>query len=180
MLSSRAVGRSENSGEPVLCGGHNLPPLVVIGLTDLSKYAMAPSAPGTTGQVGIQLRYFHVYKRWWFLYHSSKNIWVSSYVYYILIFFITYMWNDRNVIASYSISLSNVKSQSFWLLQIRNMKDSRGILQKDFVIYEWFLLDFGLVFTWYTHSLSIRNALIRNDPSNSSIIRNNNPLNFSK
>ena len=32
----------------------------------------------------------------------------------------------------------------------------------------------------YTHSLSIRNALIRNDPSNSLIIRNNNPLNFSK
>ena len=29
------------------------------------------------------------------------------------------------------------------------MKDSRGILQKDFVIYASFLLDFGLVFTWY-------------------------------
>ena len=28
----RAVGRSENSGLPILFGGHNLPPLVEIGL----------------------------------------------------------------------------------------------------------------------------------------------------
>ena len=37
---------------PVLFGGHNLSPLVEIGLTDLSKSvgAMAPTAPpGTTG-----------------------------------------------------------------------------------------------------------------------------------
>ena len=37
---------------PVLFGGHNLPPLVEIGLTDLPKFggAMAPPAPpGTTG-----------------------------------------------------------------------------------------------------------------------------------
>ena len=48
----RAVGRSENPGVPVLFGGHNLPPLVEIGLTDLPKTggAMAPLAPpGTTG-----------------------------------------------------------------------------------------------------------------------------------
>ena len=48
----RAVGRSENPGVPVLFGGHHLPPLVEIGLTDLpkSRGAMAPSAPpGTTG-----------------------------------------------------------------------------------------------------------------------------------
>ena len=32
----------------------------------------------------------------------------------------------------------------------------------------------------YAHSLSIKNSLIRNDPSNPSIIRNNNPLIFSK
>ena len=32
-----AVGRSENPGVPVLFGGHNLPPLVEIGLIDLSK-----------------------------------------------------------------------------------------------------------------------------------------------
>ena len=51
-LSSRAVGRSENLGVPVLFGGHNLPPLVEIGLTDRPKFggAMAPPAPpGTTG-----------------------------------------------------------------------------------------------------------------------------------
>ena len=34
----RAVGRSENPGVPVLYGGHNLPPLVEIRLTDLPKF----------------------------------------------------------------------------------------------------------------------------------------------
>ena len=51
MTQHRAVGRSENPGVPVLFGGHNLPPLVEIGLTDLPKSggAMAPPAPpGTT------------------------------------------------------------------------------------------------------------------------------------
>ena len=33
----RAVGRSENPGVPLLFGGHNLPHLVEIGLTDLPK-----------------------------------------------------------------------------------------------------------------------------------------------
>ena len=33
----RALGRSENPGVPVLFGGHDLPPLVEIGLTDLPK-----------------------------------------------------------------------------------------------------------------------------------------------
>ena len=33
----RAVGRSENPGVPVLFDGHNLPPLVEIGLTHLPK-----------------------------------------------------------------------------------------------------------------------------------------------
>ena len=48
----RTVERSENPEVPVLFGGHNLPPLVEIGLTDLPKSvgAMAPPAPpGTTG-----------------------------------------------------------------------------------------------------------------------------------
>ena len=51
-LDLRAVGRSENPGVPVLFVGHNLAPLVEIGLTDLPKSggAMAPPAPaGTTG-----------------------------------------------------------------------------------------------------------------------------------
>ena len=41
------VGRSENPGVPVLFGGHSLPPLVEIGLTDLPKSggAMAPRHP---------------------------------------------------------------------------------------------------------------------------------------
>ena len=36
-LHSRAVGRSENPGVPVLFCGHNIPPLVETGLTDLPK-----------------------------------------------------------------------------------------------------------------------------------------------
>ena len=51
-LLLKAVGGSENSGVTVLFGGHNLPPLVKIGLTDFSKFggATAPLAPpGTTG-----------------------------------------------------------------------------------------------------------------------------------
>ena len=46
VLQFRAVGRSENLGVPVLFGGHNLPPLVEIGLTDLPKFGGA-STPGT-------------------------------------------------------------------------------------------------------------------------------------
>ena len=60
MDSIRAVGRSENPGVPVLLGGHNLPPLVEIGLTDLPKIggAMAPPAPpGTTGLIAYTLRF---------------------------------------------------------------------------------------------------------------------------
>ena len=33
----RAAGRSENMGVPVILGGHNLPLLVEIGLTDLQS-----------------------------------------------------------------------------------------------------------------------------------------------
>ena len=42
----RAVGRSENLGVPVLFGGHNLPPLVEIGLTYLHKSGGTPGTPG--------------------------------------------------------------------------------------------------------------------------------------
>ena len=48
----RAVGKSENPEVPVLFGGHNLPTLVEIGLTDLTKSGGAlvpPAPPGTTG-----------------------------------------------------------------------------------------------------------------------------------
>ena len=46
-FNHRAVGRSKNPGVPVLLGGHNLPPLVEIGLTDLQKSGGAPPS-GTT------------------------------------------------------------------------------------------------------------------------------------
>ena len=42
--SNRAIGRSENLGVPVLFVGHNLPPLVEIGLTDLPKSGDAGGA----------------------------------------------------------------------------------------------------------------------------------------
>ena len=44
---SKNLGQTENPGVPVLFGGHNLPHLVEIGLTDLPKSggAMAPPAP---------------------------------------------------------------------------------------------------------------------------------------
>ena len=51
MCYFRAVGRSVNPEGPVLFDGHNLSPLVEIGLTDLPKSggAIAPPAPpGTT------------------------------------------------------------------------------------------------------------------------------------
>ena len=54
-IMRRAVGRSENLGVPVVMWGHNLPPLVEIGLTDVPKSggAMAsPAPPGTTGLHG--------------------------------------------------------------------------------------------------------------------------------
>ena len=43
----RAVARSENPGGHIVLGGDNVPPLVEIGLTDLSKSggAQAPPAP---------------------------------------------------------------------------------------------------------------------------------------
>ena len=49
----RAVGRSEDPEVPVLFGGHNLPPLVEIGVTALPKSWGAttpPASPGTTLQ----------------------------------------------------------------------------------------------------------------------------------
>ena len=48
VLHSRAVGRYENPGLPVLFGGHNLPPLVEIGLTDLLESGGAISHPPGT------------------------------------------------------------------------------------------------------------------------------------
>ena len=38
---------------PVVIGGHNLSPLVEIGLTDLPKSVAHPAHPGTTGLLSI-------------------------------------------------------------------------------------------------------------------------------
>jgi hypothetical protein len=68
----RAVGISENPGVPVLFGGHNLPHLVEIGLTDLPKSVAPPAPPGTTGlmllfpgtnPIKVPASWFHYYQR---------------------------------------------------------------------------------------------------------------------
>ena len=51
--TNKAVERSENPGLPVLFGGHNLPPLVEIGLTD--PWHPRPAPPGTPGLVHLYL-----------------------------------------------------------------------------------------------------------------------------
>ena len=51
LFHHRAIGRSENPGVPVLFCGHNLPPLVEIGLTDL------PKVPGDDTPVSPQPTY---------------------------------------------------------------------------------------------------------------------------
>ena len=50
MNDNRAVARSENLGGHVILGGDNVPPLVEIGLTDLTKTGrgnMPPCPPGS-------------------------------------------------------------------------------------------------------------------------------------
>jgi hypothetical protein len=51
----RAVARSKNPGGLVVLGGDNVPPLVEIGLTDLTKTggAKAPQAPPGDGPVWV-------------------------------------------------------------------------------------------------------------------------------
>ena len=48
---TRDVRRSENLGVPVVMVGHNLSPLVEIGLTDLPNFGCAMAHPGTTALV---------------------------------------------------------------------------------------------------------------------------------
>ena len=50
----RAVRRSEYPGVPILAGGHNLTPLVEIGLTDLPKSGGATAPPAPIGATGLQ------------------------------------------------------------------------------------------------------------------------------
>ena len=84
---TRAVGRSENPGVPVLFGGHNLPPQVEIGLTDLPKSGgtMAPPAPpGTTPLYTSPSQPLHVYWNstkltltWLYIFQSRKQFHLS-------------------------------------------------------------------------------------------------------
>ena len=52
-MAIRAVERSENPGVPVLFGRHNLPPLVEIGLTDLTKSGGTMATLATLGTTGL-------------------------------------------------------------------------------------------------------------------------------
>ena len=56
----RAVGRSENPGVPVLFGGHNLPPLVEIGLTDLLNFGVPWHPRHPKGMTGLQIKELYV------------------------------------------------------------------------------------------------------------------------
>ena len=49
----KAFGGSENPRVPVLFGGHNLLPLVEIGLTDLPKSGGAMATPAPPGMTGL-------------------------------------------------------------------------------------------------------------------------------
>ena len=51
---SRAVARSENPGGHIVLGGDNMPPLVEIGLTDLSE--SAPPPPPAWGRSAYMLQ----------------------------------------------------------------------------------------------------------------------------
>ena len=52
----RALGRSKKNPEQgqYWCGGHNLPPLVEIGLTDLPKSGVAMATPAPLAPSGLQ------------------------------------------------------------------------------------------------------------------------------
>ena len=58
----RAVGRYENPGVPLIFGGHNVPPLVEIGLTDLPK---SGGTPGTLGTTPLHTALYLCEKEWW-------------------------------------------------------------------------------------------------------------------
>ena len=57
----RAVGRSENPGVSVLFGGHNLPPLVEIGLTDLPESGGTPVTQAFHNAFGCCCSSVHVF-----------------------------------------------------------------------------------------------------------------------
>ena len=57
-LYSRIIGRSENPGVPVLFGGHNLPPLIEIRLSDLPKSGGAMATPAFPDITGLDFFFF--------------------------------------------------------------------------------------------------------------------------
>ena len=53
--NTRAVRGSENPGVPVSFGGHNMPPLVEIGFTDLPKSGVTVAPPALPGKTSLSL-----------------------------------------------------------------------------------------------------------------------------
>ena len=74
----RAVARSENLGGHVILGGDNLPPLVEIGLTDLTKSGGGTSPPACDGpgDYYIRMNFFKFLTFIW-VHILKKNIWVQ-------------------------------------------------------------------------------------------------------
>ena len=52
---SSVVGKSKNLGVQVLYGGHNMPPLVEIGLIDLPKSGRVMASPSPSGTTGLEV-----------------------------------------------------------------------------------------------------------------------------
>ena len=82
MSNCRVIGKSENSGVTVLFGGHNLPTLVEIGLTDLPKSgdAMAPLAPPMDDTPVIQIVFSYILRIYPLLLSSLSNSISSVYI----------------------------------------------------------------------------------------------------
>ena len=83
-------------------------------------------------------------------------------------------------------NLKDAEGGSKWPTGQKNFSHGRGMVWLLWVLKYYIVEDVSFCWTGinieasrdhYTHSLSIRNDLIRNDPSNSSIIRNHDPLN---
>ena len=76
-VQCRAVGRSENPGVPVLFGGHNLSPLVDIGLTVLPKSggAMAPPPRHPQGRQACSAVRHKVHKLFCIVSRIEEVIW---------------------------------------------------------------------------------------------------------
>ena len=81
-VSCRALGWSENPGVSVLIGGHNLPKLVEIGLTDRPKSGGAPWPRGRQAWIDKVPSFSKQFARYWldtnWRYFKLRLAWTSA------------------------------------------------------------------------------------------------------